>query len=180
MSTAEKQAPVKFKPVTLQMQFGNVSFGDEVASIGYKIPLEEIDDKSGEPPVSRAYNLLCNRQLKAVLTLGKRRDGETQGRLIKGDIEITGTFDTGNISVSTKAISGKLSLAIKEHDLKEFPLFSKRGGIVKITSAMEQILVDDEDEEGDPDENDAARPMLNGGDEADEAETPKGRKKKAK
>lgn len=165
MSTATasppKQQPVKFKPVVLEIECGNVSFGDETASVGYKVTLEELD-ADPKAAVVRAYELLCVRQLKGILTLGKRKDGETQGKLIKTDIEITGTFDTGKISIGTKSLSGKLACAMKEVDVKEFHQFAKRGAILKITSAMEALDLDDDDKGGDPDENDAERPMLNG------------------
>lgn len=157
---AKAKEPVKFKPMRLGVHFTNVSIGDLVASIGVKMSLEEIAEEKGEEfdraaAVARAFKNLCARQIKAILILGKRNDGETQGKLIATDIELTAVYDTNRLSVGPKDITFKVSAKIKEISTATLIKFAKRDGYIKITSVMDEIALPE-----DLNEEEGERPLL--------------------
>lgn len=156
VSAAEKQQPVKFKRVRIPVHFAGVNIGDEVGAVGITVTHEDLGDDH-ESAVLRAYQLLCCRRLKGILTLGKRDDGETQGKLTETDITITGTFDTNGLRVSPKAFGSRLSASLSEVSASDLAKFAKRDGYFTITSLMEAIELDDE-----ADDEDEDRPMLAG------------------
>lgn len=160
---------VKFKKVKLPVHFNGISIGDETASVGIRLTHEDCCEPSqvtgdakrdSEAAVLRAFQILCCRQLRGKIVLGKRDDGETQGKLMETDTVIEGVFDTANLSVGSKTIAVKLSMAKSETDLSTLSQFATRDGHLHITSVMEALELDDE--EDDPDANDAERPMLDG------------------
>jgi len=148
MSTAEKQKPIRFKPVKLPAAFKGVNFGDRVASIGVNVNLEDVEDKADES-VASLFRWLCTRHIKAQLILGRRDEGETQGKLMPTDFEVHAEFDTGRLSASTKNASFKLSAAIDQVNCEEFRKFANRQGWLKILSVAESIDMGDDDEEED-------------------------------
>jgi len=145
MATAEASKPVKFKKLKLPVHFGGVSIGEDTAAIGITLTHEDLAIKSPDtPPVLRAYELLCTRRLKVILTLGRRDEGETQGKLLETDITINGTCDTNSLGVTTKSLGSRLSFALSEVNASDIAQFAKRDGFMTIASLMEQ-LADDED-----------------------------------
>lgn len=152
-ATAEKPKPVRFKRVRLPVHFANVSVGDETAAVGIKVNHEDLG-KDHEAAVLRAYQLLCCRRLKCILVLGRRGDGETQGKLYETDVQITGTFDTNNLGVTPKVVGSRLSCNLEEVSASDLAKFAKRDGYCTITSLMEAIETDDEDESDDEEEGD--------------------------
>lgn len=145
MSTAERQKPIRFKPVRLPAAFKGVSFGDRVASIGVNVNLEDVEDDSDES-VKSLFRWLCTRHIKAQLILGRRNEGETQGKLVATDFEVHSEFDTGRLSVSTQNVSFKLSAAIDQVNCEEFRKFANRQGWLKILSVAEAIDTGDEED----------------------------------
>lgn len=160
-ATAEaRAAKPRFKRVKLPVHFGSVNIGEDTAAVGIRVMHEELVEDLTEghgPAVLRAFELLCCRRLGGKLVLGRRKDGETQGKLLETDIEVTGSFDTNNLSVTPKAVGSRLSCALSEVNASELAKFAKRDGYFIITSLMESIETEpeeaddeeDEDEEGD-------------------------------
>lgn len=139
----------RFKKVRIPVHFAGVSIGDETGAVGIKVLHEDLDANDKNAAVLRAFELLCCRRLGGVLTLGKRGDGETQGKLYETDVTITGSFDTNNLGVTPKSVSSRLSCALTEVSASDLAKFAKRDGYFTITSLMEAIETDDEDESED-------------------------------
>lgn len=185
---AERKA--KFKKVRLPVQFGGVTIGDETAAVSVRILHDDLVEQSTgdakvdhECAVVRAFQVLCCRRLAGRIVLGRRDEGETQGKLYETDLAIEAAFDTNNLNVGHKAVACRLSMAISEVDVGTLAKFSKHDGFFVITSLMEQI--DAEAMEADrAAEAEAERPLLDGDEDgnpdAPPAEVPKRRKAKAK
>lgn len=166
MVAAEGQK-VRFKPVKIPVAFKGYGSGDAVEGIGFNIDLKTLNDDT-EAAAADLFRWLASRHIRAVLVLGRRPEGETnreQTKLIATEIETKGEFDVGRLSLSHKNASGKLSAPLGSLDGDDLRKFSNRDGWLKITSVMEEIDTGDDDaeEKGDPDENDAQRPMLANG-----------------
>lgn len=153
VATAEKQKPVKFKRVRIPVHFAGVNIGDEIGAVGITVTHEDLGEDH-EAAVLRAFQLLCCRRLKGILTLGKRDDGETQGKLLETDITLTGTFDTNGLRVSPKNVGSRLSASLSEVSASDLAKFAKRDGYFTITSLMEAIDVDDKDDEAEDEDDD--------------------------
>jgi hypothetical protein len=151
MSTAEKQKPVKFKKVRIPVHFAGVNIGDETAAVGIKVNHEDLAPEHADA-VLRAYTLLCCRRIRCILVLGRRGDGETQGKLYETDVQINGAFDTNNLSVSPKQVGSRLSCNLEEVSASDIAQFAKRDGYLTITSVMEEIDTGDDDEEEEADD----------------------------
>lgn len=148
-ATSESPKQVHFKKLKLPVHFGGVSIGEDTAAIGITITRDDIAVKSPDiHPVARAYDLLCTRRLKVILTIGRYDECETQSKLLETDIVITGTCDTNSLSVMSKQFSSRLTFALSEINASEIAMFAKRKGFMTITSLMEQIA-DDDDEPAD-------------------------------
>lgn len=100
----------------------------------------------------RAYTLLCCRRIRCILVLGRRGDGETQGKLYETDVQINGAFDTNNLSVSPKQVGSRLSCNLEEVSASDIAQFAKRDGYLTITSVMEEIDTGEDDEEEEADD----------------------------
>lgn len=142
---------LKFKKVRIPVHFAGVSIGDETAAVGIKVNHEDLNEDKNAA-VLRAFELLCCRRLTGVLTLGKRGDGETQGKLYETDVTVTGSFDTNNLGVTPKSVSSRLSCALSEVSASDLAKFAKRDGYFTITSLMEALDLDDEEAEEADDE----------------------------
>lgn len=144
----------RFKKVRIPVHFAGVSIGEDTGAVGITVNHEDIDADDKNAAVLRAFELLCCRRLGGVLTLGKRGDGETQGKLYETDITISGTFDTNNLKVTPKSFGSRLSCALAEVSASDLAKFAKRDGYFTITSLMEALDTDDEEESGEEEADD--------------------------
>jgi hypothetical protein len=175
MVASERKA--KFKHVKLPVHFNSVSIAVDTASVKIGVKLEDMVPKGEETgdkakdedaAVVWAARSLRMRQLGGKIIVGRRDEGETQGKLHETDFVINGTFDTGSISIGSKSVGVTLSMAKSETDINVLSSFAASDGFFLITSLMDQIDVE-KMEADKAAENDAERDLLKGED-ADESD----------
>lgn len=119
-----KKAAVKPPPSALDVavSFGNVSIGDEAASVGISVERARLS-------IDRADETLCGRRLTGRIEARDAHPDQGHFEFSDGIIAaVEGVFDVASIRVSTKKISATLSFAISAIDIGALCKFAKRGG----------------------------------------------------
>lgn len=150
---------VKFKKQKLPVSFKGYSSGDAVEGLGMSVDLVALSEDK-DVAAQNLFRWLASRHIRGKLVLGRRDEGETQGKLYATDIECWGEFDVGRISLSHKNCSFKLSASLEELNGEDLRKFSNREGYFHLESVADEIDTGDDEDSGDADANDSKRPMI--------------------
>lgn len=116
----------------LSVEYGNVSIGEETASIGVRIRRESLN-------IMAADELFCGRRLMGQIVVHAGDEDAQQTHL--GDVKIrqsiSGSFDVKRFGVSPKHISARLVFVISEIEVGELAEFSKQRGSLIVEQALE-------------------------------------------
>ncbi len=134
--------------LTLAVQYGNVTVGDETISVGVKTERKNIS-------LSAADKHLIGKRLIGCVTCRPGNGNADQKSLMDADVEVAAAFDVNGIHVTRKKLSFGLSFARSSVDMTTITDFAKRSGDLIITEIGEipkeekKVVEEDDDEEED-------------------------------
>jgi hypothetical protein len=130
------------KPViNVIVKFGQASFGDHTASVGFKITRDRLEE-------TKALEIFVNKRLTGRLIICKDGEDADQTNFLKPKYSVAGVFDVSRISVGSKDYSGRASFAIDDIDRDDFSHLANLEG--RLIAELVQAIPDEEPETDDP------------------------------
>lgn len=126
------------------VEYGNVSIGEDTASIGIRIPRKIMN-------IMAADGMFCGRRLLGSIVVHAGDEDPDQKHL--GDVRVAetirGSFDVKRFGVSPKYITARLAFAISEIEVGDLAKFSKQTGslIVEQSIGLDHVPTPEDDEE---------------------------------
>jgi hypothetical protein len=142
MGTATRKKPkADAAQLELPVAYGNVSIGEETASITAFVDRKFLT-------LTQADRTLCGKRLAGKITAQPGNDNPEQPSLMEdaGD-ELASVFDTRSFRVTPKGISFGLSFKIESVDVTVLAHFAKRAGRLTVESVSDIPEEDDGGEE---------------------------------
>jgi hypothetical protein len=114
------------KGQSIPVTFGNVTFGEEIASIGVKI------DRVHFSP-QKADETFCGRRIQGTIAAGPC-GGNSGQRVMWSDLDhrIDATLESKGVSLKPEYIRATLNLCLRDIEIETLAQFAKRDGLLLI------------------------------------------------